>query len=388
MRRALVVIQVALSLVLVSSAFLFTRSLGKLANVDPGFTHEGILIARAGFTGLNLPVDQRAGYRSRLRDRLKAIPGVEAIADTSVVPLTNEANANNVWSDEQRERKVTTGFSWVSSAYFATLRTPLVAGRDFDATDNATSAKVAIVNQQFAREVFRGSNPIGQQFWVEKTPWQPETAYRIVGLVKDTKYENVREEFGPIAFLPTAQESDPSPAGQFLIRSKLPDNQITAAVRAALLEVDPRITISFQNFQTMVGETLLRDRLMATLSGFFGLLALLLASVGLYGILSYGVASRRNEIGIRMALGAQTHDVLTMIMREGVWLVCIGIAVGLPVVFAVTRFAQTLLFKLSPTDPLSLIGASLFLFTVAIIAGFIPARRAAKVDPLVALRYE
>ena len=138
----------------------------------------------------------------------------------------------------------------------------------------------------------------------------------------------------------------------------------------------------------MIGEGLLRDRLMATLSGFFGLLALVLASVGLYGILSYGVASRRNEIGIRMALGAQARDVLTMIMREGVMLACIGIAVGLPFVFGVTRFAQTMLFHLSETDPLSLTGAALFLFTVAIVAGLIPARRATKVDPLVALRYE
>src|SRR5204862_4179637 len=152
--------------------------------------------------------------------------------------------------------------------------------------------------------------------------------------------------------------------------------------------VNPRITISFQNFRQMIGETLLRDRLMATLSGFFGLLALLLASVGLYGILSYGVASRRNEIGIRIALGAQTRDVLTMIMREGIVLACIGIAVGLPVVWGVPRFAESMLFNLSPRDPLSLAGAALFLFAVAIIAGWIPARRAAKVDPLVALRYE
>src|SRR6185295_4699418 len=138
----------------------------------------------------------------------------------------------------------------------------------------------------------------------------------------------------------------------------------------------------------MIGESLIPDRLMATLSGFFGLLALLLASVGLYGILSYGVAMRRNEIGIRMALGAQARDVLTMIMRECLLLACVGIAVGLPVVWGVTRFARTMLFQLSPTDPVSLAGAALFLFVVAIVAGFLPARRATKVDPLVALRYE
>jgi hypothetical protein len=260
-------------------------------------------------------------------------------------------------------------------------------GRDFNATDTANSVKVAIVNEKFAREVFFG-NPIGQRFTVVETPFQPETSYQIVGLVKDTKYGNVREDLGPIAFMPTAQEADPNPGGQFLIRSKLPENQVTNSVRTALAEVNPRITISFQNFQTMIGESLLRDRLMATLSGFFGLLALLLASVGLYGILSYGVASRRNEIAIRMALGAQAGDVLSMIMREGVLLACIGIAVGLPFVFGAARFARAMLFQLSPTDPLSVIGAVLFLFGIAIVAGLIPARRATKVDPLVALRSE
>jgi putative ABC transport system permease protein len=223
---------------------------------------------------------------------------------------------------------------------------------------------------------------------VEKTPYQPETAYQIVGLVNDTKYGNLREEFGPIAFMPTAQEMEPLAAGQFLMRSRLPENQVTNSVRTVLRETNQGITISFQNFQTMIGESLLRDRLMATLSGFFGILALTLASVGLYGILSYGVASRRNEIGIRMALGAQTTDVLSMIMREGALLVCIGIAVGLGLVVGVTRFARAMLFQLSPTDPLSLAGAVLFLFGVAMLAGLIPARRATKVDPLVALRYE
>jgi len=387
LRRALVVVQVALSLVLVACALLFTRSLTKLANVDAGFETNGITIARAGFGPLNLPPEQRAAYRSQLLDRLKTIPGIDAAADTSVVPISGAALNNNVWN-ENHDRKTNCSFSWVSPSYFATLRTPLLAGRDFDNTDTKTSVKVAVVNQKLAHELFPGGNPIGQRFLVEKTPFQPETTYQIVGLVKDTKYETLREHFGAIAFMPTAQEMDPIAAGQFLIRSNLPETQVANSVRTALMEASPKITISFQNFQTMVGESLLRDRLMATLSGFFGILALTLASVGLYGILSYGVASRRNEIGIRMALGAQTRDVLSMIMREGVLLALIGIAAGLVIVFGVTRFARAMLFELSPTDPLSVIGAVAFLFVVALIAGLIPARRATKVDPLVALRYE
>ena len=388
LRRALVVLQVALSLVLVTGALLFTRSLGKLATLNPGFKQSGIVIARAGFAGLNLPPEQRAAYRSQLLDRLKAIPGVESAADTSLVPLSGGALGNNVWVQDQQDRKVNSAFSWVSPSYFATLHTPLVAGRDFDAGDTRNSIKVAIINETFARDLFSGANPIGRRFWVEKTPWEPETAYEIIGLVKDTKYENIREDFGPIAFMPVSQETQPNASGQFLIRSSLPGGQITTSVKNVLLDVNPKITVSFQNFETMIGESLLRDRLMATLSGFFGLLALILASVGLYGILSYSVANRRNEIGIRMALGASGRAVLSMIMREGLLLVCVGIAIGLPFVFGLTRFAQSMLFGLSPADPLSLAAAALFLFGVAMVAGFVPARRASKVDPLVALRYE
>jgi putative ABC transport system permease protein len=388
LRRALVVVQVALSLVLVAGALLFTRSLTKLGNTSTGFQQQGILITQAGFAHLNLPPGQRVAYRWQLLDRIRAIPGVESAADASVVPLSGDSTENNVWPDGHREAPAPVMLSWVGPSYFGTLRTPLIGGRDFNAHDNASAPRMAIVNETFARKVFYGANPIGQRFWRELTPTDPEEVFEIVGLVRDTKYQDLREQFSPIAFMPTSQEGRPDAAGQFVVRSSLPESQITAAIRAAMAEVNPRLNLRFQNFKSMISEGLLRDRLMATLSGFFGLLALVLASVGLYGILSYGVASRRNEIGIRMALGAQARDVLSMILREGVVLASVGIAVGLPFVFGATRFARSMLFNLSPMDPLSLTGAALFLFAVAIVAGLIPARRAAKVDPLVALRYE
>ncbi len=198
----------------------------------------------------------------------------------------------------------------------------------------------------------------------------------------------LREELGPLAFLASTQETDPSPSGQFLIRSSLPPDQITAAVKRVLGEINPGINVTFLNFRTMIADSLLRERLMATLSGFFGVLALLLASIGLYGILSYGVTTRTKEIGIRMALGARAGEVRTMVLREALLLVVVGVAVGVPAVFAATRFASTLLFQLTPTDPVSLSVAALLLVAVAMLAGYIPARRATKVDPLVALRDE
>jgi ABC-type antimicrobial peptide transport system permease subunit len=173
-----------------------------------------------------------------------------------------------------------------------------------------------------------------------------------------------------------------------LIRSRLPQAETVAVIKHVLNEINPAITVRFQGFKPMIEATILRERLMATLSGFFGLLALLLACIGLYGILSYGVASRTNEIGIRMALGAQRRDVSWLILREALWLVIVGVAVGLPMIFAVTRLAATLLFRLTPTDPASLIFAALLMLLVAIVAGYLPTRRATKVDPLVALRYE
>jgi len=388
LRRGLVVLQVALSLVLVASALLFSRSLNKILTVDAGFRPEGILLTRTGFESLNLPADRRLAFRRELLERIKAIPGVEAATESNIVPLSGNATANNVWLDNDPQRKVNTSLSSVGQNYFTTLLTPVLAGRDFDQHDGTGTPKVAVVNETFARRLLNGANPVGHRFWIESTPTDPETQYEIVGLVKDTKYEDLREDFGPIAFLASAQDPRPSPSGQFLIRSRLPQAEITNAVRNVIGNVNPAININFQGFRTMIDDSLLRERLMATLSGFFGLLALLLASIGLYGILSYGVASRTNELGIRMALGAQTGHVLSLIMREAFVLVLVGVVVGLPFVFAATHFAKTLLFNLTPTDPISVSLAALLLFTVALLAAYLPARRATKVDPLVALRYE
>ena len=390
LRRALVVVQVALSLVLVAGALLFSRSLNKLETVNTGFRPDGILITQAGFAQLNVEPERRLSFKRQMLDGIRAIPGVEAAAETNIVPLSGNGWVNFVWKDgSDTQRKLDTSFSRISSDYFETLNIPLLGGRNFNDNDAANAPRVAIVNETFARKLLDGVHPIGQRFRIEATPDTPETVYEIVGLVKDTKYEDLRENFGPIAYLANLQEPGTVGTGaQFLIHSNLPRAELTASVKRVLADVNPAISIKFIDYKTMIGESMLRDRLMATLSGFFGLLALLLASIGLYGILSYGVASRTKEIGIRMALGARSREVLSLILREALLLVLAGVVVGLPVVFAATRFASTLLFGLTATDPLSLAGAALLLFAVALVAGYIPARRATKVDPLVALRYE
>ena len=388
LRRVLVVAQVALSLVLVTGALLFSRSLGKLLTVDTGFEREGILTARILFPRSNLSRDQIPVFKNELLERIRAIPGVESAAVAHELPLRDWGGAS-AWMDGQNSTQAKdTSLSRIGPDYFKTLQIAMLTGRDFVSRDTVGSPKVAIVNEAFAREFLGGRNPVGQRFWIAATPGSPDTPYEIVGLVRNTKYEELREEFGPIAYYASAQDDASGPGAQMLIRSRLSQAETVAAIKRVLNEISPTISVRFEGFKSMIEATILRERLLATLSFFFGLLALLLACIGLYGSLSYGVASRTNEIGIRMAIGAQRRDVFWLILRESLLLVMAGVLLGLPIVFAVTRLAASLLFGLTPTDPVSLLLSALLMLVVALVAGYLPSRRATRVDPLVALRYE
>ena len=387
LRRALVVVQVALSLVLVASALLFTRSLNNLLTVDAGFNQEDLLVTRVGFRRLNVAPERRIEFKAQLLERLKAVPGVQAIAEADTLPLTGGGRSNDVWLDGNPDDKVNVSFNRVGIDYFRTIQLPLRSGREFGSHDTLNSPKVAIVNETFARQL-REPNPVGRRVIIEATPNEPETAYEIVGVARDAKFEQLKEELIPVMYLHSLQDPQPAPSRQFLIRSNLPQGEITASVSRALTEVNPSLDTNFEWFRTIVQGSMLRERLMATLSGFFGVLALVLATIGLYGILSYGVASRTNEIGIRIALGARVREIVKLVLREALVLVLIGIVAGIPAVLVVARFASTLLFDLSPTDPISLTLAGLVMLAVAVVAAYLPARRATRIDPLVALRYE
>jgi predicted permease len=388
LRRALVVAQVSLSLVLVAGALLFSRSLGKLMTVDAGFRGEGVLTALVNFQRLNLQPDRNSVFKDQLVERIRAIPGVESAAIAHEIPLRDWGGAAAWMDGTDAGQAQSTNLSRIGPDYFKTLQIPLLAGRDFDTRDRNGAPLVAIVNEAFSRNFLNGANPVGHRFWIGATPGDPETAYEIVGLVRDTKYGELREEFEPIAYYASAQNTGAGAGAQLMIRSRAPEAETVVAVKRVLNEINPAITVKFQAFKPMIEATILRERLMATLSGFFGLLALLLACIGLYGILSYGVASRTNEIGIRMALGAQARDVRWLVLREALLLLLAGVAVGLPLIFAVTRLASTLLYGLTPTDPVSLGLAATLMFAVTMLAGYVPARRATKLDPLAALRHE
>jgi putative ABC transport system permease protein len=273
----------------------------------------------------------------------------------------------------------------VSARYFETMRTPLVAGRDFDDRDTSGSPTVVIVNQTFARRYLAGAAAIGQRIQMRTGPRQWSTA-EIVGLVNDTTDGDLREPFQPIVYRAAAQERDPGTDLRVVLRTGLPLSGVRSAVAKMAAGHNPEITLVFRAFPAMVRETLLRDWLMATLSGYFGVLAVLLASVGLYGVMAYMVASRRNEIGIRLALGADRTSIIRMMMREAFLLVAVGLGLGALLSGMASRAASAMLFGLTPADPLVLAAAALTLAATGAAATIIPALHAGRLQPTAALR--
>ncbi len=387
LRRALVITQVALSLVLVVTALLFTGSLRKILSLDAGFQREGLLVMDVDYTRLKLPKDQRVPFADALLARVRALPGIEKAATTTVVPLGGDYWNDRVIIDGKRN-DLDVDMSTISDGYFKTMGTPLLAGRDFNENDTANSPKVAIVNQQFARKILGVENPVGRRYKIDVYKGEAQPEYEIVGLVRDTKYVDLREDFPPLAFYPNVQYAKPYPATEVLVRSNLDLESLLNTLRRAVADFNPEVAIDFHVYSTQVKEGLLRERLMATLSGAFGALAIILATIGLYGVIAYMVVRRTNEIGIRMALGALPRRILTMVLGEAVVLLGAGIVIGILLAIAAGRAAATLLFGLKPHDPAVLAIGCVTLAAIAVCASLLPARRAARLEPTVALREE
>jgi putative ABC transport system permease protein len=390
-RRALVVAQVALSLVLLIGALLFVRSLRNLQLVDPGFRSSGVVVASLDLRRLLLPPAARTQYKTELLQRLRSVPGIQVAAGVDVVPVSGSSWSNVVWlaDDVERRRQVDAALNSITSRYFQTLGIPLLAGRDFDELrDTASSLDVAIVNEAFARATLAGRNPVGATLVVERTPNSPEQSFRIVGLVKDAKYADLREEIGPQVFLAASQDRRSGNGLRVVARSGLDPSTVTASLAREVASVSPDISLTFALLPAQIERTLVRERLMATLSGFFGALAAILATVGLYGVVAYAVARRTNEIGVRMALGASRHDVAGLILREAAVLLVFGVEAGLALALTLTRLTRTLLFGLQPHDPATLATAVAALAVITFCASYVPTRRAMNIEPTVALRTE
>ncbi len=320
-----------------------------------------------------------------LRDRLRALPGVAAAAEVQIVPLSGNGWNNFCWAEGTGRKQQISNFNGIGPGYFQTTGTPLLAGRDFNDRDTAGSPGVAIVNEVFAQKVFGGGNPVGRTFLIPGEAGQPDDRYLVVGLVPNTKYHEIREDFPPIGFIPMAQRKYPDPEATFVLRTSAPLGPLFRSIKAAASEVSPVVDIQFTVMTTQLRNSLTRDRLMATLAGAFGLLAGVLATIGLYGVIAYMVARRRNEIGIRMALGADRRGVVRLVLREAAVLVVVGLAVGAGLALWAGRAAASLLFGLKPNNPAALAGAMALLAAVALAASYAPARRAARLDPMQAL---
>ena len=384
MQRTLVVSQVALSLVLLFGALLFVRTLRNLVTVDLGFDPQNVLVVGVDLPGLSPTL--RRPLIERLDERVRAIPNVESASYTSIVPMSGNGSNNMVWmEDGDRNAPHLAQMSVVSPQYFSTLGTRMTAGRDFDKRDTVTSPKVAIVTETFVRVVAGGANPIGKRFVESGNASTPDQIYEVIGIVEDSKYYSARDEEQPIVFMAATQAAEPE-FPSFLLRNSGPTAPIFSAVRRAISEVDPQIDIQSGVLADTVRERLLRERLVAALATAFAALAALLVTLGLYGVLSYMVTCRNNEIGIRIALGAARGSVAAMFAREAGMLVVAGVVIGLGLAAASGRLASGLLFGLQPSDPMTMGIAAVLLAGVAMVASYLPAWRAARVDPVVALR--
>jgi predicted permease len=389
LRSLLVVSEVAVSLVVLICAGLFIRSASNAEKIDLGFRTENLFMfsVDVGLQGYDRVRGEQ--FYKRLGDRLESLPGVESVSMSRNVPLGYSNNLTDVFIDELaqtgEENKDSVFSTSVGKNFFQTIGTPILMGRDFTERDDEAAPKVAIINQAMADRFWPGQHPLGKRFRLSRDGPPVE----VVGIARDWKYLFIGEEPRPFLFLPATQNYRSDMI--FYLYGRADAAGLFAALRGAVQGLDSELPIyDVKTMQSHLrdGIALVFVRLGATLAAVFGLLGLALAVVGIYGVISYTVAQRTHEIGIRMALGASFGDVLRLVIRQGLALTLAGVAIGLAGAVALTRVMSSLLYGVSPTDALTFLIISAMLSAVALLASYIPARRAAKVDPMIALRHE
>jgi putative ABC transport system permease protein len=392
LRGSLVIVQVALSLLLLICAGLFLRSLRNASSIDPGFDADNLLALSMDLQLQGYDEAKGRVFSDQLLERVRTLPGVVSASLTDQLPLDLGGSRRGITIEghtAQPGESMEINSSFVAPGYFETLRIPLLEGRTFQQQDNANAPGVTLINEAFARRYWPGQQPLGKRIQLGIVGNGTNTApyLTVIGVVKDGKYNSLSEAATPFFYLNLAQTHRSAPT--LIVRTKGDPLASLSAVRNEVAALDKNLPLF--NVKTMrqhLGLALLPARLAGGALGIFGLLALILAAAGIYGVMAYSVAQRTREIGIRMALGANARDVLRLVLRQGMTLVSIGMAIGLAAALALSQLLKTMLFGVSATDPLTFIAIVILLAAVALLACWIPARRATKVDPIIALRWE
>ncbi len=382
LRAALVMAQISLALMLVVAALLLTRTLRNLATADHGFDADDVIVVVVQHP--DVPPHRRRQAAAQLLAAVRAMPGAPRAATTSNFPLTESWSGRVVVDGVSIERQ--TYFNRVSEDYFATLGIRFLAGRDFGPADDPDAPRVAIVNTSFAREQLRRANPIGATFTFSPRPGQPVVPIEVIGMVADARHLGLRDPFEPMAFFPVAQHSRPPGYVNLLVKLATPG--AARAVAETVARVEPTAVLFTVPLRWQIDEQTVRERLLAVLSSTFAAVAALLALLGLYGAVAYGVAQRAQEIGIRMALGARGTDIVTTFLRQSLWLSGVGVAVGVIAAAVAAPYLESLLYGLNPRDPAVFVVVAIAFPVVALVAAYVPARRATRIDPVTVLRGE
>jgi len=394
--KGIVGFQVALSTLLVISAVLFLRTLINLNSIDPGFRPENLLLFDLRPPIATYPPPKDIALHQQLETAFAAIPGVQAVTATDNALVSQSMSGGDFLVEgakpasgprKQGPDGVGAMFADVGEHFFSVMSIPILSGRSFTAQDTATSVPVAVVNQTLARKYFPNTNPIGHRFRMEETG-PGSTWIEIIGVCADTRYLDMKTDIPPLHFDLYRQKPDVGGV-TYVVRTQLPAESITPALRRAVQQIDPDLPItSIRRYDEQIAATMQQERMFASLTTGFGILALALACVGIYGIMAYTVSQRTNEIGIRLALGAARSRIRGMVLREAGWMAVTGVIIGLAVAFALMRLVQSMLYGLKSNDPTSLTASALILLAMALLAAWIPAMRASRVEPMEALRHD